>query len=78
MPEEKLTEVLVVIGKSLPAVAWVAKATHRPNQPYLKQVALVRDGLVLSRQAPNHPYLWQVTMGVEIVSVPSMQSPNPP
>lgn len=78
MPDEKLTEVLVVIGKSLPAVAWVAKATDRPNQPYSRQVALVRDGLVLSRQPPNHPYLWQVTMGVEIVSVPSMQSPNPP
>lgn len=33
-PDEKLTEVVVVIGKSLPAVACVAKATHRPNQPY--------------------------------------------
>lgn len=33
-PDEKLTEVVVVIGKSLPAAACDAKATHRPNQPY--------------------------------------------
>lgn len=33
-PDEKLTEVVVVIGKSCPAAACVAKATHRPNQPY--------------------------------------------
>lgn len=100
MPDEKPAEVVVVIVNSLPAAACVAKATHRPNQPCLRQVALVRDCLVLSRQSPNHPcvrqvalvrgdlvlsrqppnhpYLWQVTMGVELVIVSSMQSPNHP
>lgn len=100
MPDEKLTEDVVVIGKSLTAAACVAKATHRPNQPYSRQVALVRDGfflsrqtpnhpcvrqvalvrgdLILSRQPPNHPYLWQLTTGVEVVSVSSLQSPGNP
>lgn len=78
MADEKLAEVVVVIVKSLPTAACVAKATHRPNHPCLRQVTLVRDALVLSRQPPNHPCLWQVTIGVELVIVSSMQSPNQP
>lgn len=78
MPDEELTEAVVVMAKSLPAAAGVAKATHPPNQPCLTQVVLVRDGLVLSRQPPNHPYLWQVKIGVELVIVSLMQSPNHP
>lgn len=74
MPDMKLTEVVVVIGKGLPAADCVAKVTHRPNQPYSRQVTLVRDGLVLSRQPPNHPFVRQVA--VELIL--SRQPPNHP
>lgn len=77
MPDEELTEAVVVMVKSLPAAACVAKATHRPNQPCLRQVALVRNGLVLSRQPPNHPCVRQVAL-VSDGSVLSRQPPNHP
>lgn len=77
MPDEKLTEFVVVTGKSLPAAACVAKATHRPNQPYSRQVALVRDALVLSRHPPNHPCVRQVAV-VRGDLILSRQPPNHP
>ena len=78
MPGEELTEAVVVMAKSLPAAAGVAKATHRPNQPCLRQVALVRNGLVLSRQPPNHPCVRQVALVSGDSVVLSRQPPNHP
>lgn len=62
MADEKPAKVVVVVVKRLPAAACVAKATHRPNQPCLRQGALVGDGLILSRQPPNHPCVRQVAL----------------
>lgn len=77
MADEKLAEVVVVIVKRFSAAACVAKATHRPNQPCLRQVALVGDDLVLSRQPPNHPCVRQVAL-VRGDLVLSRQKPNHP